>query len=646
MFSDRGDVFARGIGYPFCVFDIHEKVVSCNAELENLLGVSGISGMTLKNLFESSEFAPLVPGIREGLAGTQPLPQTVKIEGFPIRHYQAVVKPLSENGAVQFAVVTLADVSEKMDALQFGYKARNFYNTVFDEMPEAYFMVDDDFAVLRSNRAAQVSFSMSAERLLGFDLRRLFRSDGDTLVNRLETFKTETVKTLRLGDEDFIEGIRYDGSNFPVRVTLIRSNLAEMNAYSVIVLDLAADRERERRHIEEEKKVQGMMRNEALGKLAGKFAHDMNNVLAIIGGFCEILALTAPAEDAQSIEEIRQAVRKGASLTARTLAYTGRQQMESRQLDIGRLVALREREWRDALGEGIVLTLRLPEDKIFSQADEKMLIQVIFSLLDNCREAMPDGGDVSLVVDKARLTTDFLESRGINGGAGDFTEISIEDNGPGIPADKLPQIFDPYFSTKDPNTSSGFGLAIVYGIIKQHGGFIFCENQNKRGTRMRVLLPAIDAGTEAPGLGETEVPAIDPTMHTVLIVDDEDRILQILASTLTHAGFGVLTAANGRDAFAVIAEHGGDIDLLLTDVVMPEMNGIELTQKLLETFPSLPVVFITGYSHQIIDKHMVLRNFRIINKPFVPDEVVAAATREIALRSLRLTSENDALPEG
>ncbi len=646
MLQHQGELFVRGIGYPFCVFDQKESIVSYNTEFENLIGVADIQGMTLTTLFEKTEFAPLVPGVRQGLSGIRPAPQTVLIEGFPVRHYQAVVKPLREDGSEQFAVLTLADISEKMQALQFAHKARSFYNAVFDEMPQAYFMVDEDFAVLRCNRAGQDIFAMSPEQLLGFDLRRLFRSNSDTLADQFAKFKGGTAKTLRLGEEDFVEGIRYDGSIFPVRVTLIRSTLGEINTYSVVVLDLAADRERERRHIEEEKKAQGMMRTEALGKLAGKFAHDMNNVLAVIGGFCEILALTAHGDDANALEEIRQAVRKGANLTARTLAYTGRQQMESKPLDIGQLIALGKHEWSDTLGERISLTIRVPEAKGVAQADEKQLKQVIFSLLDNCREAMPEGGKVQLSVGKTHLSADFLEGQGIAEGSGDFIEICIEDDGPGIPAAKLPQIFEPFFSTKNPNTSSGFGLAIVYGIVKQHGGFIFCENGAERGTRMKVLLPAIDAGAEVPDSGDIDVPAIDPTQYTILVVDDEDRILQILASTLTHAGFGILTAANGREAFEVIARHGGDIDLLVTDIVMPEMTGIELVQKILETFPTLPVVFITGYSHQIMDKHPVLRNFRIINKPFAPSDVVAVVTREIALRSMHVSSENDALPEG
>lgn len=638
------ETFVTGIGYPFCVFDASESVVACNTEFENLLGVGGISGMTLKGIFEPTEFAPLVPGVRAGLAGGKPEPRHVTIKGFPPRYYQAIVKPIQKDGVVKFAVMTLADISEKIEALQFANRAREFYNAVFDEMPQAYLMVDEDFAILRANLAAQRLFGLAPVDILGVSLRHLLRQKNGSDFGRLQQFRDASEKTLRMGETDEISGVREDGSTFPARITIVRSDLAEIKTYSVIVLDLTDDREHERKVIEEEKKVQGMMRNEALGKMAGKFAHDMNNVLAVIGGFSEILALTLAGDEGKSLEEINLAVKRGAGLTSRILAYTGRQQMESNPVDISLFVRENETRWKEALGDRIKLRLLVGEETAVVQADEKLLTQVVLSLLANCREALHSEGSVAIGVDRITLNSAFFSERGIADIQGSFIEIFVDDNGPGIDAAKIPRLFEP-FALGGANNSSGFGLAIVYGIIKQHGGFIFCESKVESGTKMRILLPVIEEKVTDSTTDISSFPDIDPASHTVLVVEDEDPLLRILESSLSGHGFRVLTAPNGREALEVVRLEKGEISLLVTDVMMPEITGIELALKLLESHPYLPVIFVTGYANQIIDKHPVLRHFRVVNKPFSSGEIVALSVREIARRVSISSKGKDASPE-
>ena len=190
-------------------------------------------------------------------------------------------------------------------------------------------------------------------------------------------------------------------------------------------------------------------------------------------------------------------------------------------------------------------------------------------------------------------------------------------------------MFQPYYTTKDPQRSSGLGLAIVLGIVKQHDGFIFRESNVWGGAELRIFIPESSAEEDLTQKEEI-IPEINPRDHQILIVDDEPQVLDILQRYLTQAGFRVIQSQSAQRAIELVEEHEAAISLLISDIMMPQVTGVELAQKVLEICPLMPIIFITGYSHQIIDKHPTLRNFRLLNKPFSPDEIVRTATHEIA----------------
>jgi two-component system, cell cycle sensor histidine kinase and response regulator CckA len=618
-----------GIGYPFCVFDLAETVVTCNTEFENVLGANRSKATPLEKIFAATELAPLIQGIRQGLKGMIPELPIVSI-GDPARQYQVVVKPIFRDGKVLFAVITLADVTKQVSSLQFANKAREFYNHVFDEMPQAYFLVNEDFTVLMANRVAHELFGYPPFGLPGLALPGLIHmAEDNAVVQMFAAYRTAGENTLKIGETEQVSGIRRDGTHFPGRVSLMRSDLTGILTYSVIFTDLSEDQRRGQENIEEEKKLQTMMRNEALGNLAGKFAHDMNNILAVIGGFAELLSLSPRDQDIESISEITHAVKRAANLTTRILAYTGRQQIGRRVEDLKILLSERSSLWRDVLGDKIKLKLELSEDNITTLVDEKLFVQIMLNLLSNCREAIQESGNVTLSVATISPSAGFFKERGIHAAAGTFAEIRVTDDGSGIPAESMPSIFEPYYSTKDPNKSSGLGLAIVRGVVKQHDGFIFCDSAVGKGTTMLMLLPLTDREVTVETAKEISA-EIHPPDFKVLIAEDEDQILRILESSLRDAGFQIVTAVNGRVALDWLEACEGKIDLLISDVMMPEVSGIALGQRALELFPQLPIIFITGYSSQVLDTHSVLRAFPVIHKPFSPRAVVAAAMLEIA----------------
>ncbi|MBX3724088.1 MAG: response regulator [Turneriella sp.] len=625
-------ILSDGIGYPVCVFDASGRVVMSNDSFERLVGARDLQGITLTGAFEKTEFRTLVPGIREGLQGKSPNPHVVAIEGFPPCHFEAVVRPVFEGESVAFVVITLADISQKLESLHFADKAREFYSHVFDAMPVIYLMVDEELAVLRANRSAHAAFGYAPTELLGLNISRLVALEsGDAGWQHIVHRDASSAGAKIACDAGMASGIRQNGSRFPLRLSVVPCDLEGVVTYSLVLIDQSEDHQREERRLDEAKKQQGMMRNEALGKLAGKFAHDMNNILAVIGGYAEILGLAPRDEDIEAVFEINHAVRRAANLTARILAYTGRQQLSRRLADVKALISERTLLWKDVLGEAVQLDLQLRAPMAVAFFDENMMVQIILSLLANCREAVAETGTVTIYVDAVDLTPAFFKERGMDAPGGAFAEIGISDNGPGIPAENLASIFEPYYSTKDPNKSSGLGLAIVLGIMKQHDGYIFCDSTPGKGTTMRLFLPL--SKEEVFTTEQEFASSINPADFTILVVDDEDKILRILETSLREAGFRIFTAVNGRAAIDWIKHYEGKVDLLISDVMMPEVTGIQLAQYLLELFPQLPIIFVTGYSSQIIDEHPVLRNFPIIHKPFSPRAVAAAAIQEIARNS-------------
>ncbi len=504
--------------------------------------------------------------------------------------------------------------------------SREYPELLLEELPQACFSLAADFTIVHANGAAH--HSLGYGDFSGLKLSRLLSVlDAEAVDRRFERFAGSEISVLRVGSDEEARAMRKDGSSYPVRVSIVRTKSVTIS-YTAILFDLSRDRDLELRAIEEEKKQQIAIRHEALGNLAGKFAHDMNNILAVIGGFGELLSMAPRDEDIEAIFEINHAVKRAANLTTRILAYTGRQQIDRRVEDMKVLISERSSLWQSMLGEKINLKLELSEDGITALIDDKLIVQVMLNLLSNCREALQDSGNVRISVGVVLADAAYFQKRGVDAPAGKFAEIRVRDDGPGISAESMPMVFEPHYSTKDPNKSSGLGLAIARGIVKQHEGFIFCDSAPGEGTTMQILLPLTNQEvTQQTGL---EISAkIHPPDFKVLIAEDEDQIRRILESSLCDAGFQIVTAANGRIALDWLEACNGNIDLLISDVMMPEVSGIALAQRALELYPRLPVIFMTGYSSQVLDSHPVLRAIPVIHKPFSPRALVAAAVLEI-----------------
>jgi two-component system cell cycle sensor histidine kinase/response regulator CckA len=344
---------------------------------------------------------------------------------------------------------------------------------------------------------------------------------------------------------------------------------------------------------------------EAVGQLAGGIAHDFSNVLSVIGGFAELGLRSAQArgELADCLREISQATEQGAALTRQLLAFSRRQPTETSVVSVNRVIAELDGFLRRALGEELRLVTVFGATRGLVEINRGQLEQVIVNLAVNARDAMTRGG---------KLTIESNESRG-------SVVLRVSDTGCGIDADTQARIFEPFFTTKAPGEGTGLGLSTVYGIVTGAGGQIEVDSGPGRGTAFTVRLPAA-AGSE------TELEATPPrraaSSATVLVVEDNDSLRALTCRVLQDEGYEVLLARTGVDALRLLEAHEAAVDLLVSDIVMPGMRGPELAARLRATDPALPVLFISGFSDQPLDRDCPGAAF--LSKPFKREALVDA----------------------
>jgi PAS domain S-box-containing protein len=375
-----------------------------------------------------------------------------------------------------------------------------------------------------------------------------------------------------------------------------------------------------------EEQLRQSQKMEAIGQLAGGVAHDFNNILTVIHGHASLLLAGgglagAPAKSAQ---QITQAAERAAGLTRQLLAFGRRQVMQPRQLDMNEVVGNMTKMLGRILGEDIALQLHYSHNRVPVQADAGMMEQVLLNLAVNSRDAMPKGGLLALRISALYVdvphTAECSEAR-----VGRFVCLSVADTGCGIPPENLRRIFEPFFTTKAVGKGTGLGLATVYGIVKQHQGWIEVESEVGKGTAFKVFLPRSGETAESAQDQPPEKAARGGT-ETILVVEDEAPVRELVCNVLKGHGYRVLQAESGAGALQIWRDRKEQIDLLLTDLVMPDrLNGRELAEKLWAERPRLKVIFTSGYSAEAVGKDFVLcRGLNYLQKPYHPRKLALA----------------------
>ena len=387
----------------------------------------------------------------------------------------------------------------------------------------------------------------------------------------------------------------------------------------------------ERRSLEQQ--VIQAQKMEAVGRLAGGVAHDFNNILTAIGGYTDLLLADLPLDDPrrQDVDEIHRAADRAAALTQQLLAFSRRQVLQPKVIDLNALVSNVEKLLGRLIGEDVQLATALAHDVGRVRADPGQLEQVIVNLAVNARDAMPAGGKLTIETRNVDLDAAYAaEHRTVV--PGPYVVIAVSDTGTGMSTETQSHIFEPFFTTKEVGKGTGLGLATVYGIVKQSGGSIWVYSELGHGTTIKVYLPRVDEPPEplaAPGLANPE--RLRGT-ETILLVEDEPAVRAVARQILARQGYTVLEAPDGPAALAMFA-GGGRVDLILTDVVMPGMSGRTLADQLATRWPGVRVLYMSGYTDDAIVRHGMLEpGLAYLQKPFRPDALVRKV-REVLNRT-------------
>ena len=363
--------------------------------------------------------------------------------------------------------------------------------------------------------------------------------------------------------------------------------------------------------------LQQAQKMEAIGRLAGGVAHDFNNLLTVIRGYSELIVMAVERNSSlrTHAEEVLKAADRSAGLTSQLLAFSRKQVLELRIVRLNEVVANVEKLLRRLIGEDIQLVTTVGPSVGWVKADPGQLEQVLINLAVNARDAMPHGGALTIGVAHSELDETFTRHH-LDFPPGTYCVLSVTDTGCGMNKDTLSKLFEPFFTTKEPGKGTGLGLSIVHGIVKQSRGHILASSEPGIGTTFNIYLPCVEALAEA-GSSPEAVSAASLGTETVLVVEDEEQVRTLECGLLEASGYHVLAASHGGEAMHICREYPGTIDLLVTDLILPQMNGRELARQAVPIRPSMKVLYVSGYPDETLITAGVARNkVHFLQKPF------------------------------
>ena len=521
-----------------------------------------------------------------------------------------------EKHILQFVSTQIAMAIERKRTEEQLLENERRYRLLFQANPEAMWVYDcETLRFLAVNAAAVARYGYSEQEFLAMTVRDIRPA------SELPRFE----ETLRGQDGGTFSGYRHrrkDGALIDVDIEAQPLTFAGRSARLVLARDVTA-----RRQLEEQ--LRQAQKMEAVGQLAGGIAHDFNNLLTAILGCTQLLLHATPPEDQrrEDVEEIKNAGLRAAELTRQLLAFSRRQVLAPKVLDVNAIVANMDKMLRRLLGEDVALVTHLAADLGPVSADPGQLEQVLLNLAVNARDAMPQGGRLTIETANVFLTEEYAE-RHHRLPPGPYVLLAVSDTGVGMDEITQKHLFEPFFTTKEVGKGTGLGLATVYGIVKQSGGYIWVYSEPGRGTTLKVYLPRVPGAAE-PLPVAVESPELRRGTETVLLVEDAAPVRSLARKGLESYGYQVLEAADGPAALELSARHPRGIDILVTDVVMPGMSGRELAERLAPARPGMRVLYTSGYTDDAMVHQGVLRSgVAFLQKPFVP-ETLARKVREV-----------------
>jgi two-component system cell cycle sensor histidine kinase/response regulator CckA len=496
--------------------------------------------------------------------------------------------------------------SENAEAAQ-AIKSATKYRLLFDSNPEPMWVFDlETLQFLAVNEAAIRRYGYTRDEFLSMTIREI-RPEAESLA--LDETLSERVHSSMIHTDD-ARHQKKDGAIIEVEVTSDLIELEGRQARLVMSHDVTG-----RKRLEEQFRQAQKM--EAVGRLAGGIAHDFNNLLTVIGAHCDFLLDTIELNDPrrEDVKEIQNAGVRAAGLTRQLLAFSRKQILRPAILDLNKSVESAERLLRRLIGEDIEVSTRLSPDLAHVLADSGQLEQVLVNLAVNARDAMPEGGALLIATSNVDVTDRSADPDGVTP-PGRYVLVSVTDTGTGMDEATRGRIFEPFFTTKQPGKGTGLGLSMVYGIVKQSGGYVWVDSEEGVGTTFRIYLPQL---TRELLPAEIKAPpaAITRGMETILLVEDEGSVREIVKRMLASQGYAVLESRDGNDALSVAAGFDGRIHLVLSDAIMPGMSGAEVVRRLRLQRPGIKTIYMSGYTDDdVVRGGIVAGEMPFIQKPF------------------------------
>jgi len=513
------------------------------------------------------------------------------------------------------AVLEALDSARQRQALR---RQERLLRQIIDADPNLIFVKDWDGRFVLVNEATAAVYGTTVDGLVG-------KTDADFNSNQVEVahFLRDDREVMSSGRSKLIseEPVTNPATQQTRWFQTIKVPLALPDDDSPKLLGVATEIT-ERKRLEEQ--LLQSQKMEAVDQLAGGVAHDFNNILTAIVGYADLLAAEFTGTNSrhlEDLEEIRKAARRAAALTRQLLAFSRKQVLEPRIIDMNGVVMNLEKMLRSLISENISLQTHLAADLAAARADPNQLEQVIMNLAINARDAMPEGGSLTIETGNATLDEDYAAQH-VSVLPGEYVMLAVTDTGCGMDEHTKARIFEPFFTTKAPGRGTGLGLSTVYGIVKQSGGNIWLYSEPNKGTTFKVYLPAVHAPPE--DIGKLAPPELAQRGGgTVLLVEDDDQLRRLAHRALAAQGYTVLEAERGATALDIARRHKGVIDLLLTDVIMPDTNGRKLADALRASRPGLRVLFMSGYPDGAIGNQGVLdHGVAYLAKPFSTEAII------------------------
>ncbi len=606
----------NAVGDAIFLMDTDHKIRMCNKAMEDFVGKTNkeIVGRSCYELMHDSS-RPV-----EGCP-IQCMKGSLKRESMELeldgKYYHITADPvLNDDGELIEIVHTIKDITDRKRIEKELRESEEKYRLLADNVSDIIFIMSTDLKF--------IYISPSVYKITGYTVEEVIEQPiedvmtVDSYETALELFEKDLAKDLKdiSGSRTLDLELKHKNGSI-IWIEVIVSFLFNQDGVPDRIMGTIRDIS-ERKQLEEQ--LRQALKMEAIGRLAGGVAHDFNNALTTIMGISELLLMKMDPEDYVSggINEIRRAGNQCAGLTRQLLAFARKQPMEMKVLDLNNVIINIDKMLSRLIGEDVKLEQCLTSDLKSIKADIGQIEQIILNLAVNARDAMPNGGKLIIETANVFLDEDYAD-RHISITSGHYVMLAVSDTGSGMDKETSSKVFEPFFTTKEESKGTGLGLSTVYGIVKQSNGYIWVYSEQEMGTVFKIYFPIVDEVADVIEEETHTAPGRFQGSETILLVEDDDSTRKTITKILSRIGYIILEAVDGEEAVKISQEYNKPIHLVISDVVLPGMNGKELTEKLISQYPDIKAIYMSGYTDNIVVQHDIIdKGEEFFQKPLRP----------------------------